>query len=308
MSPTWGTSRPNIEVFKNRRDEQSRTANERRSLARPTFAEGWRKAVGKNFAISPRHAASSRIDIWIASAQGLLRADSCLQILTEKDWASLGRIRDLAARSSSVAARVLLRLGLSHATERKIAPQEWDFSVTDRQRPLVAAGLPQVHFSVSHTEQLAVVAISPTIDVGIDIESVDQDVTHEVMAEFCHHDERRAVKDLPDLQKHREFIRLWTLKEAYTKMTGAGHSLDFRTIKLLLDPTDLTSIDDRAPDTRTQFESFYVSLDHGLFHASLAMEGSIKANGSTEVQIINLVEPAGAQAALIAPSCSQQAR
>jgi phosphopantetheinyl transferase len=269
--------------------------------------EGWRKPVGPRLAAvsqEPSGCSIQRIEIWVASTNGLLRANSCLQLLTDKDWASLTRIHDPANRNSAISARVLLRLGLSRATDRTVAPAEWDFSVTAQQRPVVANGLPQVHFSVSHIDELAVVAISPNLNVGIDVESVDQNVTDNVMAEFCHRDEQRSVRDLSDLQRIREFIRLWTLKEAYTKMMGVGHALDFKMIKFMLDPINLTSAGGCATGVPTQFENFYVSLNHGLFHASLAIEEPARIGGSTEVQIISLVDSAGEGAALVSPSCA----
>jgi len=234
----------------------------------------------------------------------MLRAKSCMQLLNDKDWDSLLRIRDPANRNGAISARVLLRLGLSRAMDRTVAPAEWDFSATAAQRPIVANGLPQIHFSVSHIDELAVVAISPNLNIGIDVESVDQTVAENVTAAFCHRDEKRAVGDLSDLQRTREFIRLWTLKEAYTKMMGLGHALDFKMIKFMLDPINLASADGCAAGAPTLFENFYVSLNHALFHASLAIEEPSRIAGATEVQIISLVDSAGEGAALVSPSCA----
>ena len=287
-----------VDIFANGRGEQrhgarQRASSERRSAARPNFIEGWRKPLNPGFApisqaLPP--CVNNRIEIWVASTDGLLRAKSCLQLLTDKDWASLVRIQDPANRNSAISARVLLRLGLSRATDRRIAPAQWDFSVNGQQRPIVANGLPHIHYSVSHIDQLAAVAISPNLNVGIDVESVDQSVTENVMAEFCHLDEQRSMRGLTDPQKIREFVRLWTLKEAYTKMTGIGHSLDFKTIKFMLDPVTLVSTDYHRNGALPQFENFYVSVNHGLFHASLAIQESARINSSTEVQIISLAE------------------
>src|SRR5258707_7991366 len=286
------------------RSAQQRIFSERRSASRPLFMEGWRKAVGQRFASVSQNSSlcsNSSVQIWIADTDGLLRAKSCMQLLTEKDWTSLNRIQNPPNRNSAITARVLLRLGLSKAVDRAVGPTDWDFSVTAQQRPIVAQGLPQVHFSVSHVDRLAVVAISPHLNVGIDVESVDQNVTENVMAAFCHHDEQRSVRALSDLQRTREFIRLWTLKEAYTKMMGVGHSLDFKIIKFVLDPIDLASAGGGSTSVPTQFENFYVSLKHALFHASLAIE---EPTGATEVQLVSLVDSMREGAAFVSPSCA----
>ena len=307
MSPTGSGSRHYAEVRGGGPEHSQWCAlTERRSPSRPRFFEGWRKPVGPHFAAVAQNASRrpNKIQIWVAGTDGLLRAGSCLQLLTDKDWASLNRIQNSAHRNSAISARVLLRLGLSRSIDRTVAPTEWDFAVTDHQRPIVASGLPQIHFSVSHTDQLAVVAISPNLNVGVDVESVDQDVAENVMAAFCHSDEQRSVQGLSDLQRIREFVRLWTLKEAYTKMLGVGHALDFKMIKFMLDPVNLASTCGGATGPRTQFENFYVSINHALFHASLAIEEPARIAGSTEVQIISLIETTGAGAALVSPSCA----
>jgi phosphopantetheinyl transferase len=264
--------------------------------------EGWRKAVSRSPVSASQNSSPypyDTVQVWVADTDGLVRAKSCLQLLTLNDWASLNRNHP-ANRNSAITARVLLRLGLSKAVGRAVGPADWDFSVTEGQRPIVAKDLPQVHFSVSHVNELAVVAISPQLNVGVDIESVDQNVAENVMASFTHRDEQRSVRSLSDLQRTREFIRLWTLKEAYTKMIGVGHSLDFKVIKFVLDPIDLVSAGGSATSVPTRFESFYVSLKHTLFHASLAIEEP--TSGATEVQLISLVDPASEGAAFLSPS------
>lgn len=307
MFSTWRGLRRNVDVRERMQGRlaQQRSTRERRSAARPLFMEGWRKPVGRHFisiAHNSSHCFDNRVQIWVAGTDGLLSAKSCLRLLTEKDWTALNRIQNPANRNSAIAARVLLRLGLSKATDRTIAPTEWDFSITAQQRPVVAAGLPAVHFSVSHVDQLAVVAISPRLNIGIDVESVDQGVTENVMATFCHRDEQRSMRRLPDLQRTRESVRLWTLKEAYTKMMGVGHSLDFRMIKFMLDPIALRAGDGCTTGAATQFESFYISLRHTLFHASLAIEDPAPA-GCTDVQIVSLACSEGEEAVLVSPSC-----
>ena len=73
---------------------------------------------------------------------------------------------------------------------------------------------PQLHFSVSHTRTAALVAVS-AVPVGADVEQVRP--LHPAMAR------RLAQADCGDLQP----FELWTLRESWFKLTGAG---DLRTI------------------------------------------------------------------------------
>jgi 4'-phosphopantetheinyl transferase len=272
-------------------DDSARAARvERRSPTRPVFKTGWRKALARAFTSEESPAAATddvaRVDVWLANPAALISARSCLTVLSPDDWAAINRVRDPNARRSAIASRVLLRIGLSKAVEHKVPPTEWRFTEEARGRRVVADGLPNINFSVSHSDEFVGAAISPTLDVGIDIECVDQNIDKSVIADFCHLDEFHAVGGLPRPQEIREFVRLWTLKEAYAKMIGLGHTLDFRAVKFTLDPVVLVAAGDEN-NPPAQFETFYVSEKHVLFHVSLAMRNRA-AGGATEIQVITL--------------------
>lgn len=280
---------------------------ERRSATRPRFVEGWRKDVKRkvheaNEAPALELTPTARIDIWMANPDALMKAESALTLLSEQDWEAINRVNDPANRRSVIASRVLLRIGLSWASGHAVEPSDWRFAVDDKQRPMVAEGLPRINFSISHLDPLVLVAVSATLEVGIDVECIDQDVSPDVIAEFSHLDEHHSVGGLPRPREIREFIRLWTLKEAYTKMVGTGHSLDFKSIKFTLDPVRLSSIaGKRTTEGTTQFENFYIGNKHLLYHASLAVQHPAGDPGITEVQVISLADVEGTPSNYTAP-------
>lgn len=280
---------------------------ERRSPTRPRFVEGWRKDVQRkvqeaNEAPALELTPTARIDIWMADPDALMKAESALTLLSDEDWAAINQINDPANRRSVIASRVLLRIGLSQAAGHAVEPSGWRFGVDDKQRPVVAEGLPPINFSISHLDPLVLVAVSATLEVGIDVECIDQDVSPDVIAEFSHLDEHHSVGGLPRPREIREFIRLWTLKEAYTKMVGTGHSLDFKSIKFTLDPVRLSSVAGKSnKEGTTQFENFYIGNKHLLYHASLAVRHPAGDPGITEVQIISLADITGTPSNYAAP-------
>jgi phosphopantetheinyl transferase len=265
---------------------------ERRSSTRPAFVKGWRKAVKTKMAQARAArpldiARSGMVDIWIAEPDALMRAESSLAVLTQSDWTQINRLQDPARRRSAVAARVVLRIALSLATQRKVQPSEWRFNVAANSRPVISEGLPSIHFSVSHLDEVIMAAVSANREIGIDVECIDQNLSKDVIAGFSHLDEQHAVGGLPRPQEIREFVRLWTLKEAYTKLLGTGHQLDFKSIKFTLDPVQLSSVADEKAGT-VQFESFFTASNHLLFYASLAIQHPPGDLGTTEIQIISL--------------------
>src|ERR1700683_3171497 len=101
---------------------------ERRSLNRPKFVVSWKKSLEPESVEAnpaPKEQQMDRIDIWLAHPDSLLRAHSCLRLLTEEDWVSFDRINDSSMRHGAMAARILLRLGLSRAVGRRTQPTEW---------------------------------------------------------------------------------------------------------------------------------------------------------------------------------------
>ncbi len=280
---------------------------ERRSPTRPRFVKGWRKDVQRkiheaNTAPALELTPTDRIDIWMAKPDALMKAESALTLLSEEDWDAVKKINDPANRRSVVASRVLLRIGLSRACDYQAQPSAWRFTVDANQRPVVAEGLPPINFSISHLDELVMVAVSTTLQVGIDVECIDQEVTPDMIAEFSHLDEHHAIGGLPRPREVREFVRMWTLKEAYTKLVGVGHSLDFKSIKFTLDPVQLKSIAGKSNrNGTTQFENFYVSNQHLMYHASLAVRHPAGDPGITEVQIISLADAEGMTTNYAAP-------
>ena len=73
---------------------------------------------------------------------------------------------------------------------------------------------PEFHFNISHCEDLIAVAISRK-PVGVDIE-VLRDVNLEIAGRFFSEKETRFSKTC------RDFLYVWTRKEAFLKKTGEG--------------------------------------------------------------------------------------
>jgi 4'-phosphopantetheinyl transferase len=276
---------------------------ERRSANRPKFVASWHKTIANEPAEAEASRQSDHIDVWLGNPDSLLRAHSSLKLLTPEDWATFDRVADSSMRQAAMAARILLRLGLSKAADHRIAPAEWKFKTLAFGKPAVADDLPPMKFSVSHTDRLAAVAISPNLDIGIDVEGVDQNVGEGVLAGFSHPQEKLELSDLLPRQKAREFIRLWTFKEALAKMIGTGLSLDFNTTRFMLDPVQLASVNktEKLPPS-AHFESIYVSVEHFLYHVSLAIDYPQDHQLPTEVRIITLAEPKAADVASRAPA------
>lgn len=117
-------------------------------------------------------------------------------------------------------ARVYLRQIL--ALYLKINPATIRFREGPQGKLYLADGTQRLQFNVSHSQGLAVYAVTREHEVGIDAEWISPDL--EVMS-IIHHFfpyERDKVLSLAADQQRKAFYRLWTCKEAWLKSRGWG--------------------------------------------------------------------------------------
>ena len=76
---------------------------------------------------------------------------------------------------------------------------------------------------MSHSAELALVAIGRDVEMGVDVESVramhDAD---DIASRFFSAREAAQLRSLPDAVRNEAFFACWTRKEAYLKALGSG--------------------------------------------------------------------------------------
>jgi len=148
-------------------------------------------------------------------------------IISSADRKAAARYKAAPQRRRFLATRVLLRLALTKASQGQVAATEWRFEESALGKPYIAADLPQIQFSISHNDVASVVAISRTAVVGVDIERLDQEINGSLIDFFCSGHERIQLRRMSKAERSLAFLKLWTLKEAYSKMIGFGLLQDF---------------------------------------------------------------------------------
>jgi 4'-phosphopantetheinyl transferase len=94
-------------------------------------------------------------------------------------------------------------------------------------KPLLAPRLAGsgLHFNLSHTGALALLAVARGRALGVDVEAWREDVEPlELGAAVFSPAELRVLAALPPAEHRRHFFRLWALKEAVIKAEGTGFS------------------------------------------------------------------------------------
>ena len=168
--------------------------------------------------------ALASVNATLGNLRGLLSA-------AERERASRFQFEKDQARF--ISCRASLRLLLSRYTGA--APDEIAFRYESGGKPALA-GIGGWQFNLSHSRDLAAVAISRYDALGIDIELVDPDFPrHEVTRDILANDELADLAALPPADQPGYFFQLWTLKEALLKAAGTGFLTDPRTIRVRLD-------------------------------------------------------------------------
>jgi len=133
------------------------------------------------------------------------------------------RDRRMAARYVSV--RTFVRQCLSRSIGRPARELRLSASLGAKPSLERVAGDPDLRFSLSHSDDLAVIAIATGLEVGIDIERVREDIDSAAIARryFWPHelewlDAARSAAD-----RQQRFFRYWVAKEAAVK--ALGHTL-----------------------------------------------------------------------------------
>ena len=102
-------------------------------------------------------------------------------------------------------------------------------------RPAVVGG--GVHFSLSHSGDVALIALSAT-PVGVDVEEGPRSKTVDDLASNLHPRETKELMALPPEARRSAFGRVWSRKEAYLKGigTGLGRELDLDYVGSVVPP------------------------------------------------------------------------
>lgn len=175
-------------------------------------------------------------------------------LLSPDELARAGRFRMERDRTRFIACRGSLRTIL--AEELGEQPEKIAFRYAPEGKPYVA-GSP-LRFNVSHSQDLALIAVAWGREVGVDIESVRPDVADSGIAErFFSAGERQALADLAPEVRARAFFACWTRKEAYLKARGSGLSLPLDGFEVTVNP-DLPPKLVRAPEGESEASSWRI--------------------------------------------------
>jgi 4'-phosphopantetheinyl transferase len=174
------------------------------------------------------------------------------------------RFTNCRAKVRSILARYL-------APHRAMDAVQIEFRYNDFGKPSVDG----LYFNVSHSHDVAMMAVSRSRQVGIDIERIDTSFANDNIPErFFSSREVAGLRELPSTQQLDAFFRCWTRKEAYVKARGMGLSLALDSFDVTLAPGEparfLRGADDWSVESLSSMPGYAAAVVASSLHGSNA--------------------------------------
>ncbi|KAM3341440.1 4'-phosphopantetheinyl transferase HetI [Capsicum galapagoense] len=87
---------------------------------------------------------------------------------------------------------------------------------------------PSLHFNISHTSSLIACGVTVNSPIGVDVEEKERTTKHSILTLARRYFSKYELEVLTAIEdpyiQQQEFVKLWTLKEAYVKALGKGFS------------------------------------------------------------------------------------
>ncbi len=173
------------------------------------------------------------VSLWLLSPASLPDAgQGWVHLLDAQERSVYERFRFAEDRRAYVAAHGLLRQALT-LRDPSTAAEAWRFATGPQGKPFLPDS--PLRFNLSHCRELVAVAIATEVELGVDVETIDERHATGDVARCVY-----GPAELEELAAHpirvERFYERWTLKEAWVKATGEGLSDDLPGFELRIEP------------------------------------------------------------------------
>lgn len=159
---------------------------------------------------------------------------TCEQVLAPDETRRAARFRFGHLRESFIWTRGALRHLIGRYIGRSPASIQFQYSSNGKPALTPDSGL---RFNVTHSGDLAAIALTIGCDIGVDLEQLRPlPELEQIAARFFCPEEVAEIHSLPRDDKERAFFTCWTRKEAYIKAVGGGLSVPLDSFRVTVKP------------------------------------------------------------------------
>jgi 4'-phosphopantetheinyl transferase len=168
------------------------------------------------------------LHIWRASLHlSRKRFVTLASTLESHEWERANQFRHERDRFEFVAARGVLKDILSRYLGRNASMLRMSYGENGKPMLKPTVGSAILHFNLSHSHGVAVIAVSRNLKLGIDTEWIQPQLADEESARsFLSEKELAVFQSLSKPSRVKFFFQLWTRKEAFLKACGVGHRIE----------------------------------------------------------------------------------
>jgi len=219
---------------------------------------------------------SNQVHVWrVLLDVTTVEFESLLGFLSVDELARAGRFHFERDQKRFIVARGILRKILGSYLNKH--PGKICFEYSPHGKPMLAddPGDENICFNLSHSGAFALYAITPRKKIGIDIESIRDDISvRQVAQQFFSQNEISSLEKIDINKRSRLFFQYWTRKEAFLKASGEGISFPMEQCDVsLINGKGLSPI--TVQDNNSEISSLYVQdlFPCNGYAAAIAIEG-----------------------------------
>ncbi|GHE84092.1 hypothetical protein GCM10014715_45160 [Streptomyces spiralis] len=161
----------------------------------------------------------------LSDLEGHLPSGDGLRALLGRDWTRYLDLTHADVRHRYAASRMLLKYAAAAVLDGD--PDELELAYGPTGRPYLR-GCDQIDISLSHTDDLLLVGLTTRGLIGVDAERTDREMYDSGLGRhICTPYELVLLAGMAPEERNQGLVRLWTLKEAYSKAIGQGMQFRF---------------------------------------------------------------------------------
>lgn len=216
------------------------------------------------------------VHVWAASLDQPVASERALEsLLSLQELNRAERFRSDRDRRRYVIAHGILRRVL--ASYRQADPKALRFTIGKNGKPALSdeSGATALRFNLSHTEDVALIALTLGREIGVDVERVRPiSELDSIVESYFTSRERDTLRTMESTARPAAFYRCWTRKESYVKATGGDLSVALSGFDTMLSsgPADLPALD--APQESAGW-NLYELLPADGYVGAVAINGPV---------------------------------
>jgi len=206
--------------------------------------------------------------VWVLDLSRITDIDShpSFSVLAPSERERAQRFKFPYLQDQHIITRLFLRLCLARYADEE--PQNLEFAAQPQGKPYITNSKLPLFFNLSHSGSFAVLAVSRTSEIGVDIETIRKHDFWGIAERFFHPDEFAFLKTKNHVDSEKFFYQLWTLKEAFLKALGLGIGAGLESINIDLSSNPLQfTLSDKLKTAINNWSLFHTQLSPDTFLA-----------------------------------------